>query len=221
MITSLEYYINRGFSKEEAVEQLKNRQHTFSLEKCIEKYGPEIGLAKFEARQEKWQNTLSNKSPEEKADILNRKLKNIRRYSLSSVKLFMAIKNKLEEENISLTFYCGEKEKFIYDKEFKRIFFYDLYIKEIRLIVEYNGKLFHPRENLSEKQLLEWKCPISKRNGLEVSQIDKRKKQLALSEEYSFLTIWEDDSNNEQILYQTIKNKVLNENYNKHGFKEN
>lgn len=37
--TNLEYYLNEGMSKEEAKKALHDRQATFSLDKCIKKYG--------------------------------------------------------------------------------------------------------------------------------------------------------------------------------------
>lgn len=52
--TTAEYYITRGFSPEEAEVLLKQRQTTFSLEKCIEKYGKEAGTERWINRQEKW-----------------------------------------------------------------------------------------------------------------------------------------------------------------------
>lgn len=39
--TTLQYYINKGYSTVESEKLLKKRQATFSLEKCIEKHGDE------------------------------------------------------------------------------------------------------------------------------------------------------------------------------------
>ena len=52
--TTIEYYTTRGFTEAEAIELRKQRQTTFSLEKCIEKYGEEVGRETWIARQEKW-----------------------------------------------------------------------------------------------------------------------------------------------------------------------
>lgn len=52
--TQLEHYLNKGYSQEEAYIKLKERQSTFSLEKCINKYGEEIGYIKYAERQQKW-----------------------------------------------------------------------------------------------------------------------------------------------------------------------
>lgn len=71
--TRLDFYLNRGYSEKEAKEQLKKRQRTFTLEKCIEKYGEKAGRARWEERQRKWQNTLASKPIEEQKEINHKK----------------------------------------------------------------------------------------------------------------------------------------------------
>lgn len=62
----IEYWLDKGYSLEEALEKLTKRQSTFSLEKCIKKYGETEGLVKFYKRQEKWQKSLyENKTDDE------------------------------------------------------------------------------------------------------------------------------------------------------------
>lgn len=68
-----EYWLAKGYSEKEAKEKISKLQSTFSLEKCIEKHGVIKGTEIWENRQIKWQNTLSNKSSEETADINNKK----------------------------------------------------------------------------------------------------------------------------------------------------
>lgn len=50
----IEYYLKQGMNEEEARTALSERQNTFSLEKCIEKYGEEEGKKRWQERQEKW-----------------------------------------------------------------------------------------------------------------------------------------------------------------------
>lgn len=53
--TKLGYWLKRTDGNEEKAKNLlSNRQSTFSLEKCIEKYGEEKGLQRWLDRQEKW-----------------------------------------------------------------------------------------------------------------------------------------------------------------------
>ena len=64
--TRFEYWIERGYSQEEAREKVRERQTTFSKEKCIEKYGEEEGIKRWNDRQEKWLRTMDSKTQEEK-----------------------------------------------------------------------------------------------------------------------------------------------------------
>ena len=63
--TRLDYWLGKGYSLEESKQKLKERQTTFSLEKCIKKYGEIKGKEIWKERQKKWQNTLKSKPLEE------------------------------------------------------------------------------------------------------------------------------------------------------------
>lgn len=52
--TTLIYWINKGYTEDQAREQLRERQQTFSLEKCIGKYGDAEGEKVWIDRQVKW-----------------------------------------------------------------------------------------------------------------------------------------------------------------------
>jgi hypothetical protein len=67
-----EYYINKGYSQEEANLLVSTSQVQFSLQKCIEKFGEIEGYKIWKERQERWIETLNNKSQEE-IDEINRK----------------------------------------------------------------------------------------------------------------------------------------------------
>lgn len=70
--TTLDYYLAKGMTLEEAKNALSERQVTFSLDKCIERHGEEKGLEVWKRRQEKWMGTLNSKTDEEK-DIISKK----------------------------------------------------------------------------------------------------------------------------------------------------
>lgn len=69
---TVDYWQARGNTLKESKQLLSKRQSTFSLEKCIERFGDDKGLDIWKARQIKWLATLDGKSDEEKAAI-NRK----------------------------------------------------------------------------------------------------------------------------------------------------
>lgn len=48
------YWTSRGFTEEEAKEKVHERQITFSLDTCIEKYGKAEGKRRWAERQKKW-----------------------------------------------------------------------------------------------------------------------------------------------------------------------
>ena len=56
--TRIDYYLNKGYNEDESIEKLKKRQQTFTLEKCIQKYGQEDGYKIYSDRQNKWQKSL-------------------------------------------------------------------------------------------------------------------------------------------------------------------
>ena len=51
---SYKYWMKKGMSEDEAKEHVSKLQATFTLEKCIEKFGEEDGRKRWQERQEKW-----------------------------------------------------------------------------------------------------------------------------------------------------------------------
>ena len=72
--TQLKYWLNKGYSEEEAKGKVRERQKTFTLEKCIAKYGEERGKQIYEDRQIRWQQTLKSKPIEEQIRINRNKV---------------------------------------------------------------------------------------------------------------------------------------------------
>lgn len=61
----IEYYLERNYTEEEAIELIKERQAVGKLERFIERYGMQEGIKRWEERQIKWQKSLSNRNPED------------------------------------------------------------------------------------------------------------------------------------------------------------
>jgi len=206
-VRQLKFWVEKGLSIEDAHKQLQKIQDTRSLDHYIELYGAERGLLKFKETTKKWLNTLNNKSEEEKLDILIRKTTRLKRYSKKSINLFNEVFKELKNNHdiIFNKIYMGEKEFFIYDHENKKINFYDLCIKDIKLIVEYNGIMFHPNKNLlSEKEWNTWYNVYSGKTADEQKIIDNYKQQLALSKKFNYIIIWENES------FEQSKNIIIN-----------
>lgn len=72
----LEYWLERGMNVEEATSHLQSlfdKRPSFSSELCIARYGYNKGLKIWRARQDLWQKSLTNKTPDEIAEINRRK----------------------------------------------------------------------------------------------------------------------------------------------------
>ena len=194
---SLQYYLNKGHNDETAIKLRSERQKTFSLEKCIKKLGEEEGLIRFNQRQDKWLKTLDDKPQEEKDRIRIAKTAHLPRYSKVSFNLFSKLVTLLKDNNFDIFF--GKNELILFDRVKHRPFFYDFGIPAIKLIIEYNGIAFHPKEDCSEEVKLNWRCPLTKLNYADKLELDNYKINFAKNIGYDVLIIWEDEDEDEAI----------------------
>lgn len=151
---TIEYYINRGATEEEAKKLLNERQRTFSLEICIEKFGKEEGEKRFKVRQEKWQNSLNSLPPEEIKRINKAKAsasKFVCAYSKISQELFDKIFEQIKD-SYSNIFYAthGNQENLNANFEYEVLledeihrFFLDFYVKDVNKVIEFDGDYWH------------------------------------------------------------------------------
>jgi very-short-patch-repair endonuclease len=200
--TTLEYFLNKGLCLEEARIKLKERQATFSLEKLIQKYGKKEGIAKWEKRQEKWMNTMNCKSDEEKEKIFLKRIKKLPRFSKESKNFFDILVKNLPDEIKNMDIFYADNEMILYNKELKKPFFYDFSIPKIKIIIEYNGSIFHPNpEFFDDTNLHEWKCPYTKLNGLEKKEMDLLKNNFAIQLGYDVIVIWDTDEIKSKLIH--------------------
>lgn len=61
-VLSTTYYTAKGFSEDEAIQLLKDRQTTFSLDICIEKHGDVKGREIWAKRQQKWSKSFTKQN---------------------------------------------------------------------------------------------------------------------------------------------------------------
>lgn len=198
--TTLIYWLNQGYSKDKAEELLKERQTTFSLEKCIDRYGEEEGNRIFQERQEKWQNTLMSKSTEEIERINREKLSKGKGYSKISQKLFIELYKYVYDKFDEIYFATLNNKKGIVesvDKNFfyeychvskkskkQKIFFFDFFIKDTKKIIEFDGDYWHGQARGNQLR-------------------DKERDEVLLSEGFQVLRVKERDYKNNP--NQTVK----------------
>lgn len=100
--------VKKGFTEEEAKQKVSERQATFTLEKCISKYGEEKGRKRWIERQNKWIKNYRKKS-----------------YSLISQELFWKLQEEMNfkpEEIKFATFSNGTKTENINENNEERLF---------------------------------------------------------------------------------------------------
>jgi len=199
----LEYWLNKGFSEKEAKKKLKDRQTTFSLKKCIERYGEEQGKIIWQARQDKWLNTMNSKSDEEKAEILKKKIFSDDNYSKVSQKLFWEIYDNIQT--------IIQTEKDLYFKELNNEYFLNFKNKDFFLadfkfknkIIEFNGDYWHANPSLYDS---EWVNCVRKMTAKQIWEKDQYKYD-KINEKYELLVIWEKDfdENPEEVVKKCLE----------------
>jgi len=189
----VEYYIHRGFSEEQAnnfISEMKKKSSMFCKEYYINK-GYSLNES-IDLCRDYWYKHCYNTGM------------NI---SKESIKLFKPIIDELSKiEGICI--YYGDKENnrneyFLYDKENKKYYFYDLTIlyNDIKLIIEYNGEKFHPnKEKLSVDEWNNWRCLFNEHLDADTKyKMDLDKKELAIQNGFKYLEVWSSDTNEENI----------------------
>jgi hypothetical protein len=233
MPTQFGFYLKQGYNEIEAKNILSKRQSTFNYTKCIEKYGEVEGHRIWKERQEKWYEKTKDKlskgeylkyesilkefgGNEELADkIYSERISNISKSkfgnaSKRSLKLFKQLCEICHNNN--LKYFIGDdenKEYYLFDKSNKKIYFYDFTILDIKLIFEFNGRLWHSKKFL-ENNINQFGFNLSNQ-----FVIDKLKRELAEKNGFEVIYLWEEDGfehnikKSTSILMDRIKNYQL------------
>ncbi len=175
--TRLDYYTSRGASLEEAEQLLKERQATFSLKICIDKYGFKEGCKRFKERQELWRHSITS-NPESNARQIAGRIKatNISLNKQSSKELSTNFKHtvfsKVSQEFFNLLMLVLKQEhniefpdvryaavnseyKVVVDEEHFRLL--DFYIPSLNKAIEFDGTYWHddPIADKDRERLIE------------------------------------------------------------------
>jgi len=144
------YWMKQGLSEDDAKRKVIERQRTFTLEKCIEKYGGEEGKKRWKDRQKKWQDNLKSKSPEEKERI-NRAKMAFNGYSKISQVLFKSIYKKVANDFTGIFFATlkngridntGKNNEYMLQID-GQYFFLDFLVEDSNKIIEFDGDYWH------------------------------------------------------------------------------
>lgn len=181
--TSLQYYLNKGLTVSEAEAARSARQQTFSLDKCVEKYGVDEGTRRWQNRQDKWQETMCNKPEEERTRIKIAKISNGSFVSKESTQFFDPIVDELKSRFVM---HIGDTEYYI--NTGSKFWKYDFCIPELQLIVEYNGIHVHPRDDFDDT----WTHAFTKETKTERMMHDQSKHAAAVAKGFTVLYVWSD-----------------------------
>lgn len=181
--TKIEYYLNKGYSEKDSLILLSDRQSTFSLEICIEKYGNDLGQKIWLDRQEKWQLSIQNGGSLKGG------------FSGISQDLFDKIVNNYQGD-----IYYWTRNKEFYLKSNKSIYLYDFTDFSKMRIIEYNGDRYHANPNIYTAD--DKPHPYRDYTSFQIWEKDKRKIELANLNGFEVLTIWDSE-------YRKDKEKIL------------
>jgi len=184
----VKYWLDKGFTEEEAKQKVHKRQQTFSKEKCIAKYGEELGVKKFAERQQKWQDKLNSKSFEEKQEINKKKISFASRYNGISVSIAeRELKEKLQ---------CYS-QLILKRDDCPLNYAYDLYNE--KKIIEYNGDYWHCNPNKYDKYHYHKR---KHKYAHDIWESDSKKINYAGRLGYIVLVIWESEwkENKQQVI---------------------
>lgn len=168
-----------GCTLEEAKEIISEKQVFFSKEKCIKKYGEEKGLEIWENRQKKWQETLHNSQNLHVG------------FSKISQEMFKKLESLYKDDEKDYIFYGSKNHEYsLRDENVNYI--YDFTDLNRRKIIEFQGDIYHANPMLFEAN--DTPNPFKKdKTSKDLWGFDEKKKNIAVKNGFSYLTIWEKD----------------------------
>jgi len=183
----IEYWLKKGFNENEAIEKISKSQSTFSLNKCIKKYGIKEGTEIFNNRQVKWKNTMNLKSDEEKIRIS--KAKNSA-YSKISQKLFFEIYDIIKDKFNDIYFADLNEEYCIISENRSQL--PDFCILDNKKIIEFYGDESHCNPKMFNETFINW----VKDKAIDKWKYDEERLLRLKAKGFQVLVIWESDFKN-------------------------
>ena len=163
----VDYWLVKGYTEKEAREIISKSQKTFSLEKCIEKYGDVEGVKRFNERQNKWLKSF-------KKSMSDKFVNGIQTSGIAE-----------EFFNKILNIIPGSKEviigKYSYD------FIYE------NKVIEFNGDYWHANPKIYNKSFINKTTGYTAK---EIWKRDNDKYKYVERKGYKVCTIWESDYKN-------------------------
>lgn len=186
----VEYWYKKGYTEEEAKKIISESQRTFSLEKCIEKYGQDEGYKRWLERQVKWQDSLNKTGFHQLG------------FSPISQELFMELEKKYPTDDKDYLFYEKKNKEYTLKNDNGFYYRYDFCDLKRRKFIEFNGDIYHGNPLIYNEN--DKPNPYSDKTAGELWAIDEDKKDVAKRNGFTELVIWEKD-------YRESKEEIINE----------
>lgn len=191
------YWLKKGYTEEQSKILVSERQTTFSLQKCIEKYGEVDGRNRWQKRQDVWQATLNSKSPEEKKEINKKKASYVRpNYdSLKESTILTTLEDyfDIHIERQCVLFLSNIDSHRSFDGRYGKI------------LIEFNGDYWHCNPSQYNETYYH---EVMKKTAKEIWQYDNNKILGAESIGYKVFTIWESELEYVDSIIERFKNVI-------------
>lgn len=187
--TRKEYWIKKGYSEEEAIQKVKERQRTFTLEKCIAKYGVELGKQKWNERQRKWSEKVEEKYKNGEFSKLPKSITTTV-FSNFEINCINDIYNLLP--NIKNDSYSAivNNQLDLFERKLSKHYYYDFCYND--KIIEFNGDYWHCNP---AKYKADYFHKLKNMTAREIWAYDEYKRKIAEKINFKVLTIWESEYN--------------------------
>ena len=144
-----EYWIERGYSEDESIKKVSERQTTFSREICIEKYGEEEGIKVWLDRQERWHNNYKKSNFSKISQELYQSVWDSTKNILNKECVYFASLNEVKE-------IVDSEKNYEYRLKLNKSFILpDFFVSDLKKIIEFDGVYYHrstPENNKREKE---------------------------------------------------------------------
>lgn len=213
-----EYWMKKEkITEQEAKKKVSELQRTFDLEKIIKRYGKIEGTIRYEnmcknLRSSQSLNGFINRYGIEEGnkkyiETIIKRCSNTYTSKESLIlfkKIYKKIRKYLQRNEIYWGI-SGSKEYFLYDKDSKKVFFYDFTIPRLKIIIEYHGKRYHPNPKWDSEKWEKW--DFMGLNANEKRNMDIYKNKVAENLGFEVLEIFSDEVNDKMI--EEVINKII------------
>lgn len=160
-----------------------HKSKSSSLEMCIKRYGDKKGLEFYKNKINNWQTSVSKNG-------------SFNYFSKWSMSIINELLNTFEFEG---SVFYAPNEFMIPDDKNQKAYFYDFVLLKNKVILEFNGRMFHPNENMNTEEWQTWKKLFTGENADTSFVKDKIKERVAILNGFKVLEIWDNQTNKENL----------------------